>query len=111
MKNNKWLKYTIVLAIFLLVFCLSYYYLSLKKDFFVIMNVPCEQGDPDGNCFVNEDDNGEIFHYKLLKIKASDMPTCSGSECEFPKCDNETADCSYEYCEAGNEDGYICLEK
>lgn len=77
-------------------------------NYTLIANVYCDPASE--HCFVGDGENTPET-YKIVEIRATDVPTCNGweGECKPLSCDPSIADCIELQCEEGGPDCYSAL--
>lgn len=87
----------------------------IMKNYQIVAETSCDPAVE--ACYAYEDEETELYFYKLISKKASDIVACEATE-EKLGCDEELSctegeeNCSYTYCDPENlEEGQMCAEE
>ncbi len=107
-KGNKILLAIIVLLIIYAI-AAAYYRFFITRDYQVVAEISCEPETE--SCFSYEDEETELYYYKLINKNAANVPVCNPGidECEELFCEDEEENCEVSYCDIENlEEGEMC---
>jgi hypothetical protein len=85
------------------------------KNYQIVAETSCDPALE--SCFAYEDEETELYFYKLISKKASNIVACEATEekigcAEELSCIEDEENCSYTYCDPENlEEGQMCAEE
>lgn len=97
-KKNKILLIVVILLVVYAVLS-AYYRFFVVRDYQIITEISC---DPETeSCFVYEDEETELYYYKLINKNAANISDCNPhrEECDELSCEDGEEDCKITYCD------------
>lgn len=108
---NKGNKILLILVILFVIYAIvaAYYRFFVSRDYQIMAEISC---DPETeSCFSYEDEETELYYYKLINKSAANVPVCNPNvdECEELFCEDEEEGCEIIYCDIENlEEDEVC---